>query len=407
MSSEPFILAIVGSANERLAAASFYDPEVVDLPQACRAAEDLGRQAALAGWHLQVYSLHKDFIEYDLVRGYADPEVGTQENKKIYVHFAQGGEAPNPIPEASRIFGCAMEGVPYSNKRWEVAFYRPLSTVSALVVIGGGKATLATGIVALALRIPLYAIATFGGSSKVVWQAIEIDHDLPNRQQYHHMGNPWMGDESARNCLEGLRQQIATRAAEEQAKVQSHEDRAREERERLQREQQQAERAAREADEKLHRSRRAQRHAQTLHSLISLMALIATLMCLYQWQAPAPYLSPWASLLLGAVFAGITGSSTLGVIRWFKLPEEPTSFYSEVASLLPGATAGVIASLIFVSGHVTTLPDDVLDSLKLEQIRRMIPFVVMISFVAGLTWNRFFSRLRESDLPANLPDGKG
>ena len=42
-------------------------------------------------------------------------------------------------------------------------------------------------------------------------------------------------------------------------------------------------------------------------------------------------------------------------------------------------------------------------SVKDEHLQRMVPFVAVIGFVAGLTWNRFFRRLAETDLSTQLP----
>ena len=401
--SKPPILAIVGSASERLAKERTYEPEITQFEGARRAARDIGRQAAIAGWHLQVYSLHEDFIEHELVRGYADPDAGDPSDKKIYVHFAQGGNSLDPVPEAEAKFDCDFEGVPYAHERWEVAFYRPLIAASAVVVVGGGRSTLATGIVALAQRIPLFAVASFGGSGNVVWQAMEPGRDLPDDTHRMAMGNAWQGAPSAEKCLAALSEQIETKRREELDKIQNFEARQQEQAEAQRRAEERAAQAQREEALQLEQARKAQKQAITLFSVTGLAALLATAFCTYQWQAAQQLIPPLFSILLGSITVGIAGSCVLGIMRWRREPPPSSSLHLEVATLIPGAAAGLVAALIFVLGQVITLPEGVDSDLKDKQLQRMVPFVALISFVAGLTWHRFFNRLAETELPTRLP----
>lgn len=405
--SHPPILAVFGSANERLAEQGHYDPEINDFAGARQAAVDVGRQAALRGWHLQVYSLHEDFIEHDLVKGYATPDVGDAAAKKVFVHFAQASPEADPVPEARKKFDCLLEGIPYPSERWEVAFYRPLTTAAAIVILGGGRYTLTTGIVALAQRIPLYSIATFGGSARIVWQAIEGGRDLPADWQRRSMGNAWEGEASAEKCLRALEEQVEAKRLQEQEKIQQRKARLLAEQEaekaaaeRRQREQKELRRQA--AQSKADRVK-AQRTALTLHCVSGLICLLVTLLCVYQWQARVTLFDPFISILLGGVFSGMTGSSILGIRRWRSENAEPSSFFAEVASLVLGAVAGFAASLIFVLGQVLTLPQGTSEELKAFQLRRMIPFVSVVGLVAGLTWHRFFDQLSETELATQVP----
>lgn len=53
---------------------------------------------------------------------------------------------------------------------WEVSFYRSLSKVDGLLVLGGGPSTLIAGQIALSLDLPIVAIAFFGGTALKIWQ---------------------------------------------------------------------------------------------------------------------------------------------------------------------------------------------------------------------------------------------
>ena len=169
MATRPPIVAVVGSANEDLAKQHNYEPEISDFEGAKQAAREIGQGLATKGWLLQVYSLHPGFIEHDVVEGYASVDIGDAKAKTVYVHYPRGGKyTQDPTTEARGKYQCQFQGMPNPLGKWEVSFYRAMSSASAVVIIGGGKATLATGLVALTQRIPLYAVASFGGSGCTV-----------------------------------------------------------------------------------------------------------------------------------------------------------------------------------------------------------------------------------------------
>jgi hypothetical protein len=71
--------AIVGSVDET----RVFDPPVPDPAGARLACAELGRELAVAGWDLVVYSVKPKFIEADVVRGYVAS--GKATSKSIHV----------------------------------------------------------------------------------------------------------------------------------------------------------------------------------------------------------------------------------------------------------------------------------------------------------------------------------
>jgi hypothetical protein len=282
-----------------------------------------------------------------------------------------GKYTQDPTAEARGKYQCRFEGIPNSLGKWEVSFYCALSSASAVVIIGGGKSTLATGLVALTQRIPLYAVATFGGSGHAVWQAIEADRDLPRRDHHRWMGSAWDGANSAELCIKALDVQIQAREEGRRAEFEDEQRR-------------------REAEED-------RRNA--------IGSLVATVLFVLDWKIATPSREPIVSLLWAAVCGGITGSSILGIMTLIGSSQSLPTLTFIVATPGLGAVAGFAAGLIFILGQVVTLPDDpkVSHELRTEQLRNMIPFVAVIGLVAGLTWNSFFSRLQKTELPTEIP----
>jgi len=404
----PPIVAVVGSANEDLAKQNNYDPEILDFEGAKLAAREIGQGLAAKGWLLQVFSLHPGFIEHDVVEGYASVDVGDAEAKTVYVHYPLGGKyTQDPTTEARGKYQCTFQGIPNPLGKWEVSFYRALSSASAVVIIGGGRATLATGLVALTQRIPLYSVASFGGSGRTVWQAIEVGRDLPGQDHHRWMGSSWSSPSSAELCIKALEEQVQAREEERSAEFEDEKRRRVEEENRKKAELERAEQEKRLSQEKAEAEERARatRNALIAFSLFALCSLIATVLFVLDWKIASPSREPIVSLLWAAVFGGITGSSILGIMTSLGPSPSLLKLTSVIATLVLGAVAGFAAGLIFIIGQVITLPDDlkVSNQLRAEQLRNMIPFVAVIGFVAGLTWNTFFSRLQKTDLQTDIP----
>ncbi|WP_039804862.1 hypothetical protein [Nocardia araoensis] len=55
---------------------------------------------------------------------------------------------------------------------WEASYYRSLREADGVVLIGGGRTTLITAMVAMAFDIPLTPVAACGGAARKTWASM-------------------------------------------------------------------------------------------------------------------------------------------------------------------------------------------------------------------------------------------
>lgn len=176
-------IAVVGSVDE----SRTFDPPIKNAPRAREAAHALGRQLARDGFGIVVYSLESHFIEADVVKGYIGAE-SRPARESVRVILPQGKD-----PSVPHEFEHAGDAFHITNDRhgnWEVSFYRSLIDVDGVVLIGGGRSTFITGMLALTYRIPMLALAAYGGSAAACWPLIDESRDLPSKDEIQAMNKP-------------------------------------------------------------------------------------------------------------------------------------------------------------------------------------------------------------------------
>jgi hypothetical protein len=199
-------IAIVGSIEE----GRIYDPQLEHIDEAKKAAELLGTTLGARGYRIIVYSAEPGFIESDVVKGFVKSSKGHKE--LIVVHYPTGQRGPEGFAEYLRNREM-FEQQQYDSDSWEIAFYRSLSKADGLVLFGGGRSTLIAGVVALTYRVPLVALARYGGHALTVWRAIERGKDLPTEKDVQDMareGSP----EIVKEWIKSLETQFETRQTE-------------------------------------------------------------------------------------------------------------------------------------------------------------------------------------------------
>lgn len=342
--SKRSLVAIVGSVD----AARAQELGLRNVDEAAGACAALGRELAAQGLDVVVYSSDATFIEGNVVSGYAASDAALP--RSIQVRSPQHyGTAQ--FPEA-RHRPELFDNRPDSSEDWEFSFYRSLVETDGVLLVGGGRSTYNTGLIALAFQIPLVAVAGFGGRAVSVWQALERIHNDAESDEISLMGGDWREDMAA-PIVRSLVAQIRRRA-----------------------ERQEAERRD---------ARKDQRRASASLLVAAVCTIIALgLIPLSYSAAPATGVSI-ALLIAAPLFAAIAGAIVRHSFEkgheWFRTG-------------VLGMAAGSVSALLFIAAQLLTTPD-VLSS---SDARRLLWFVVPVGFVAGLTFDAVYRKLRAQDV---------
>jgi hypothetical protein len=177
MADEGLHIALVGSAVPKDEQGSVIDDpagaQERKIREACKA---LGRALAATGCRLIVYSSEPEFIEADIVGGYAETAktpgsirfVCPEDNNKKFVE--QDHDRTRPL------FHVERDG----SRDWEMSFYQTLEQADGVILVCGGRSTLIAGHVAMILGRPIAPIGVFNGAArKLRNHLVQIDPDLP------------------------------------------------------------------------------------------------------------------------------------------------------------------------------------------------------------------------------------
>ena len=355
------LIAFVGSVDKTRE----QELKLVNPDTAKQAAEELGRELAKANCRLLVYSSNPDFVEFFAVRGYI--QSGAAKPNSIQVRYPLAIQQPAfPDQNANDKL---IDWRPDRSVGWEHAFYRSVEDTDGMILIGGGRSTLIGGLVAMGHRIPLLALASFGGSATKVWEALSTERDLADQSDISCMASPKWTQESAAEGVKVLLRQ----------------------RQRLKDEKQKR------RFEELRKSANITRQAW-----IAAFLFIAALACVpLAWGTKMGYAELLWLLFFSPVLGGISGATIRSVFDWRQgsLPHSPQSAVTTIAL---GLIAGGVAGLLFISAQLTAIPTGgdaaTIKALQESQASRLVPFTVGIGFIAGLTLDAVFRRLLKVDV---------
>lgn len=241
-------------------------------------------------------------------------------------------------------------------EEWEVSYYRAVFEADGLIVVGGGRATRIAGVLAVARRIPLVAMACFGGAALSVWRHLDRCHNDATPEAVSRMAAPW-GDDAAEHMVRSLLNQRSVV--------------------------QQTQRAAR-------REQTRARRVRTVHALIAVLAIALAVLTVV-----LAYGTGTTATAVGYLITGSLAMAGAGALINDASSEEPNLAWA----LARGLSAGTLASMLYVGSQTLTNADP----LDAEATRRLAWLLIPLGLAAGYTVDKVFARLRSVDALAEKP----
>ena len=203
------LIAIVGNVRSEAGDVAVHAAE--------QAARELGRQLAIAGHGIVVYSSDRNFVEAHVVNGYVASQKAVPGSMRV--RYPQGGAIAFPERETHSLL---FDLQPDSSSDWEISFYDSLNEVDGILLLGGGRSTLIAGMIGLGYEVAVVPIPTFGGYPQKVWNVLQSRGLMFSKEELALMAHPaWKESDRAR--VVGLFKNQADRlsAREEAAKVEA------------------------------------------------------------------------------------------------------------------------------------------------------------------------------------------
>lgn len=162
---ERFFVAVIGG---------LWHVDPGQLEDARRTGEVLGGELARAGFGLVVYFSNPGSLEPHVVTGFVAATPSHTQERIVRIRY--------PAALRGRVRFLEQDDRPelfdpqlFPGEDWEAPFYQSLSDqkgLDAVVLLGGANSTMIAGQIAIARRLPILAIDTFGGSAAKVWSQL-------------------------------------------------------------------------------------------------------------------------------------------------------------------------------------------------------------------------------------------
>lgn len=332
-------------------------------------AAEFGRELALAGFRIVVYTSHPRCAERYVVAGYASSPHAKAGSIRV-LHSAKTAEID--FPEAhdnGHLFDWDADASP----DWEVSFYQSLYSVDGILVLGGGRSTLIAGLIAIAQGTPIVTLRATGGSADIIWAELETKHPLITHEQRALLGRPHWDPANIKRAVRLFDEQVASR--ERQA-------------------------AAREAQSRAAGSR-------TMQSAFTAICLLVWSLCIIALAVtkvvPSALLLGFL-LILGPLIAGGAGAtirSLLDLAGGQAIP--PPRHIFRLAAL--GIAAGAISALLAILPQLLAephLPEKVIltpaqkEEMRRDEFSKLIPLAMVTGFIGGFATDRFYKKLQDA-----------
>jgi hypothetical protein len=357
-------IAIIGSIDK---ARTDYNPPLKNVAQAPDASRAFGRALAESEHPILVFSSSSNFLEAYIVEGYV--QSGKAEDKSIimlYPRQRDPGIHSDFVQQSSQpnLFDPRID----SHPRWEASYYQSLPEVEGVLMLGGGRATLIMGLMALANKTPILSVGTFGGAGEEIWAMLsdKLWIDAADRQE---MGRGGWSDDRASILVASL--------ARQRAKLDV-----------LKRENEAA--AAKELEDRTKRSRRAVIYGTIGAGLTILGVFGSSALGNQVWLA-----------LYAVCFAGIPICAGMAGAMFYTLRRAVARPPSIGEAEAHGFWAGLGSAVLFFVSQVTsnrtitTLHTAVVQGIGGLDV--LLLFSLTIAFVAGLTYEAVFGKWEAVD----------
>jgi hypothetical protein len=259
-----------------------------------------------------------------------------------------------------------FEPVADTHPNWQVCFYQSLKDAQGILLLGGASSSFIAGLVARMYRIPLIAIATFGGSAQTVW-SLTAEEALWSEEERNLMGAPTWDHDAAIKLVEALGSQRKRLVEEDQKRLRS--------------------------TQLLRRSM----HARAVIAGILLLLAGALTLLGFFWRTPDQL---WFGFFfLGTpLLAGASGGLFRTLLDFYRGMTFQPAHSTPLASVL-GMGAGLITAILFVVAQLAT--NSAIKNLEQgvsPEFRTLVFFELVIGFIAGLTLESVFGKLQRTDV---------
>jgi hypothetical protein len=203
---EPPTIAILG----RISSSDPHDKPVVNADGCKQGLYQIGNELARAGCRIMVYDSRAEYAATGIVDGYVKSGAAQLESIRIRRPLQLLQEA---FPGQSADPGVFVEE-PIEKEQWEVAFIPSISESDGVVMAGNGQFTLLGGLQAVGARLPMIALAGFGGITTDVWEVLKGQRTrFANDKEIALMAGRDPGSKWAAACVEALLAQRKRRDA--------------------------------------------------------------------------------------------------------------------------------------------------------------------------------------------------
>ena len=140
------------------------------------AASELGYAAVLRGHTILLGSESPRTIDFYVMRGILNA-CATKPDQEFFVeiHRPEGTAAPYPsVPKNLKVSRISYEQDSKAEFRWMVAHVLALDSSDVCIAIGGGASTRVIGYIGAERQKAILAIASFGGSAKILWEKLKF-----------------------------------------------------------------------------------------------------------------------------------------------------------------------------------------------------------------------------------------